>query len=319
MEITALVINLERSVERRESMKRKILALCAKSNDEIEFVCDFAPNAENPADYAENTAQDSTIPRDSINAQDSTQSAHNSADFTKESVRDSTARDSHAPKHKVRFTFLKATDRNDLDTLQIAQYRPLVVKLIRGKELNGGEVACFHSHYRAWCECVRRGTPIIVLEDDVLFTDAFSAPPHLAKIIESPYDFVRLLYLFPRGLQSLGGGFAVSFGNLSGTQGYFLRPRAAKKLIAKAKIFLHCVDNYMDMGFIHGVFNIAYEPFLINIDEAFSDTSTIQARKTPIAPGFKISREIARLVLFWIWRPLYIATHILAIRHLRQK
>ena len=44
---------------------------------------------------------------------------------------------------------------------------------IRKTKLSRGEVGCFMSHYAAWAECIELDEPVIILEDDAVFTDKF--------------------------------------------------------------------------------------------------------------------------------------------------
>lgn len=44
---------------------------------------------------------------------------------------------------------------------------------IRKTKLSRGEVGCFMSHYAAWAKCIELDEPVIILEDDAVFTDKF--------------------------------------------------------------------------------------------------------------------------------------------------
>ena len=41
------------------------------------------------------------------------------------------------------------------------------------RTLTKGEVGCFISHWRLWEECVQKGEPILVLEDDAVLNEKF--------------------------------------------------------------------------------------------------------------------------------------------------
>ncbi len=212
-------------------------------------------------------------------------------------------------------SFFPATDKQDIESgkIKIPQYNPNKVKFVRGKELNTGEQACFHSHYRAWKLCEELKVPIIVLEDDVEFSDNMGGG--LLDIANSGLEYVRLMYLFDKKVYHLRNRFYLSFGRLGGTQGYFLHPSAAKKFIAKQSSWIHCVDNYMDMFFLHNVLNIVYIPHLITSIENIS--SVQDSNKQPIKWHNKLTRELSQLYLFGVLKPTFIVFHIYKICKLK--
>lgn len=207
------------------------------------------------------------------------------------------------------FYFFKATNAKDVENknIEIPNYKPKLMRLIKGKELRSGEIACFHSHFRLWQKCLKLGSPIIVLEDDIDFMPNFS---EIINIYNSPFCYVRLYYLFERKVKQIKDNFYISFGKIAGTQGYYLMPNAAKKFIDKAKNYIACVDDYMDMFFIHNVPNIIYKPFIISEDKLFLGSSDIEGReKTKIPFFYKISREIARIYFHIFKKSIFLIIH----------
>lgn len=230
-------------------------------------------------------------------------------------------------KYRVYFAFFEATDKQDIisNALKIPQYNVKKTKFVRGKELNYGELACFHSHFRVWQECVRLDSPIIVLEDDIVFSEYFATL--LPEILDSCFEYVRLMYLFTRNLRRIDDNFYLGLGNLSGAQGYYLTPSAARKFITNAQSWFHCVDNYMDMFFIHNVLNIVYKPFLIGEDKEISIISSVQIsyhndtkdnknemldstqhtlQKPKMSLYSKLTRELSRIYYFNLRKPLFL-------------
>lgn len=77
-----------------------------------------------------------------------------------------------------------------------------------GRELSDGEKACFASHYRLWQECVKLNEPIMILEDDVEFSDEFlnHGEEYIDELSKSEYEYIRILYIFDKRLYLLSGG-----------------------------------------------------------------------------------------------------------------
>lgn len=170
---------------------------------------------------------------------------------------------------------------------------------VLGRELSDGEKACFASHYRLWQECVKLNEPIMILEDDVEFSDEFlnHGEEYIDELSKSEYEYIRILYIFDKRLYLLsgGGGYYLSFEKLAGTQGYILKPSGAKKFISKAKFIYMPVDDYMDKFYKHKVLNIIKKPLLLKHNLEFqSDISRLARHNRKIKIYRKIIREICR-------------------------
>lgn len=193
----------------------------------------------------------------------------------------------------LRFRFFKAIDAKKIESgeITIPNYKPSLSKIFKGKPLSYGEVACFASHYALWQECIKANSKIVVLEDDISFVNNLDG---LIKIYKSKFEYVRLMYLFSKGEDiHIGGNFYLNNNNICGTQGYCISADGARKFIAEARNFIYCVDDYMDMSYIHEVPNIIYKPFLISEDV---QESTIQGReKVQIHKLRKLTREMTRI------------------------
>lgn len=144
--------------------------------------------------------------------------------------------------------------------------------------------------------------PIIILEDDVEFSDEFlnNGVDYIDELLKSKYEYIRLCYLFDKRLyflsESYGGGYYLSFEKLAGTQGYVLQASAAMKFLKCAKNWVYAVDDYMDMFYKHGVLNIVKKPLLLKHDCRI-ESSISQAGRLFLKAKFyrKIIREIFRL------------------------
>ncbi|MGX2982582.1 glycosyltransferase family 25 protein [Helicobacter sp. 23-1045] len=215
----------------------------------------------------------------------------------------------------LHFHFFSATDANDFkdNPAKIPpHYHPKLTRFVKGKDLSFGEIACFSSHYRLWEKCVALDSPIVVLEDDIDFMQDFC---QIADIFKSPFEYVRLYYLFDRKISQIYDNFYISFGKIAGTQGYYLTPTAAQKFIKNARFWLFCVDDYMDMFFIHNVKNIIFLPFVIAEDSINATQSTILGRTKPKMSFWrKLTRELSRIYFYVIRKWLYFALNCVEIR-----
>ncbi|HHD0453533.1 TPA: glycosyltransferase family 25 protein [Campylobacter coli] len=201
-------------------------------------------------------------------------------------------------KNKLEFIFFKAVDAKNKEHLEFKQHFPWWASWVLGRELSDGEKACFASHYKLWQECVKIDEPIIILEDDVEFSDEFlnNGEEYIEELSKSEYEYVRFCYLFDKKFYPLNKNYLLSFEKLAGTQGYVLKPSAAKKFIKYAKRWIYPVDDYMDMFYKHKVLNIVKKPLLLKHDCGL-ESMISQAGRLFIKPRFykKIIREIFRL------------------------
>ncbi|ECQ6932083.1 glycosyltransferase family 25 protein [Campylobacter coli] len=202
-------------------------------------------------------------------------------------------------KNKLEFIFFKAIDAKNKEHLEFKDHFPWWASWVLGRELSDGEKACFASHYKLWQECVKLDEPIIILEDDVEFSDEFlnNGVEYIDELLKSKYEYIRLCYLFDKRLYFLNeGGYYLSFEKLAGTQGYVLKPSAANKFISKAKFIYTPVDDYMDMFYKHKVLNIVKKPLLLKHNcKLESEISNLGRTNKKLKIHRKIAREIFRL------------------------
>ncbi|EAL1780048.1 glycosyltransferase family 25 protein, partial [Campylobacter jejuni] len=103
-------------------------------------------------------------------------------------------------KNKLEFIFFKAIDAKNKEHLEFKDHFPWWGSWVLGRELSDGEKACFASHYKLWQECVKLDEPIIILEDDVEFSDEFlnNGVEYIDELLKSKYEYIRLCYLFDK-------------------------------------------------------------------------------------------------------------------------
>ncbi len=367
------VVNLKRSVDRREAMREKIARIEGFKEIYIdgELVCKKNSSLGTPFALVENFGEQQTpslvlspkfstntklppqileLDSNKSNSRNSTKSSlreNERSEFSWQSKQNQNARSANlcksfcyfwlSPKVEsplplnhnlpnntesaksadsvLHFHFFPATDATNFKNGESPippQYSSKLTRFVKGKDLSFGEIACFSSHYRLWQKCVALDSPIIVLEDDIDFMQDFC---QIIEIFKSPFEYVRLYYLFDRKITHLYDNFYISFGNISGAQGYYLTPQAAQKFIKNAIFWLFCVDDYMDMFFIHSVKNIIFKPFIISEDLYSATQSTISGREKPQMRFYqKLTRELSRIYFFAIRKYLYFALHCVELR-----
>ncbi|HEH5156014.1 TPA: glycosyltransferase family 25 protein [Campylobacter coli] len=205
-------------------------------------------------------------------------------------------------KNKLEFIFFKAVDAKNKEHLEFKQHFPWWASWVLGRELSDGEKACFASHYKLWQECVKIDESIIILEDDVEFSDEFlnNGEEYIEELSKSEYEYVRFCYTFDKKFYPLNKNYLLSFEKLAGAQGYMLKASAAKKFIKCAKQWIYPVDDYMDMFYRHKVLNIVKKPLLLKYDcqsDYGLESMVSQAGRLFIKPRLykKIIREFFRL------------------------
>ena len=172
-----------------------------------------------------------------------------------------------------------------------------ITRYLLGRDLTGGEFACFASHYSMWNECIKQNEPIIILEDDITIQPHFEEG--IKSITENKYEFVKLTSTNIDSANKqktnhlIDKHFILSFNGLDGTQGYYITPNSAKKFIKHSNKWYKPVDNYMESFWIHNIPTITYTPKLITDNLNCNDT-TIENRKTKISFGYKLTREISK-------------------------
>ncbi|EAH9850608.1 glycosyltransferase family 25 protein [Campylobacter upsaliensis] len=171
-------------------------------------------------------------------------------------------------KDRLEFIFFEAVDGDGGE--EFAKFHPAWAKYLFGRELSPGEKGCFASHYKLWQKCLELNEGIFIIEDDVEFTQAFNAN-NLEKILKSPYEYVRIYHIKEAKLYDLELNFKITFSNVAGTQGYYLKPSAARKFIKKCQFLIKPVDDSMDYS---EVLNIVFTPLFLKELPLQSDIAT---------------------------------------------
>lgn len=117
----------------------------------------------------------------------------------------------------------------------------------RDSQQNPGEMGCFDSHYRLWQKCVEMNEPIMVFEDDVLFSRTYEPIEFdevLITVFGNPTKSAKYYHYLthPSGEPKAEEYWQSS---MPGTPGYAIKPEAAKKLVDMYKNSWLPSDNAM--------------------------------------------------------------------------
>jgi glycosyl transferase, family 25 len=170
-----------------------------------------------------------------------------------------------------------------------------------GAPLAPGEVGCFASHYRAWEECVRRGKPLTVMEDDVELSSGFPEVLGLAGARVLEHKLIRLAGLFRRPFRVVETidethRLVRYLRGPAGMQCYVLSPEGAAALLRYAQSWVEPVDLYIDRFWYHGVQSNAITPFETRHSHALGESLTRDRSLPGRSVLHKFSREFHRLV-----------------------
>ena len=184
---------------------------------------------------------------------------------------------------QIAVEFFDAVDASKKEHLKFKKHCiKFLTKCYFGQDLTDAEKGCFASHYCLWQKCVEMNEPIIVLEDDIDLADSFLEG--IERIYRSQYEYVRFRGTTTKKIWRMEEHFGITYLTLAGTQGYYLTPKAARKFLQKAYLWLWPVDLYTDKSYLNKVPNVIHLPYLINDEKYFSSTigrrdSKIEVRK----------------------------------------
>lgn len=192
----------------------------------------------------------------------------------------------------LEFIFYPAVDAREREHLEYKKhFSPLRSIFKRAMRARDGELACYASHFKLWGECIKLNKNIVILEDDVEFSDNFLEG--LYDISKQDYEYVRLHYIDYGEFKHLNTNFYYTTSNIASGAGYFLKPSAAKKF-AKVKKWDLPVDLVMDAVYRHGVDNIVYLKDNQTLIKTKNLPTQIQDRNIKKRFLHKVLREIYR-------------------------
>ncbi|MBM0492746.1 hypothetical protein GNZ06_18085 [Aeromonas jandaei] len=173
----------------------------------------------------------------------------------------------------IDFEFFSAIDGRSMPINGYNDKRRITEK---GHPLTSGEKGVFASHRALWEQCVLLQENLLILEDDVDFSDDFLTAIEFLDDIASRYDYVRLgrgplkkipvfgAYYHIRNGISLEKNTLVKYlRGPSCCHGYILSPAAAGMFLRHSETWWWPVDDYMDSEYIHHVCDYGIEPPIV--------------------------------------------------------
>jgi GR25 family glycosyltransferase involved in LPS biosynthesis len=118
------------------------------------------------------------------------------------------------------------------EEISSAKMRPNWRDPFRNRRMTKGEYGCFRSHMQCWEIVSRSDAPMLVLEDDALFTVEYDEAALLSRINDPALDFIYLGYNenIPENVIYHGDGF-ISPTFPYNTHAYLLTPQGARNLL----------------------------------------------------------------------------------------
>ncbi|MFK5040376.1 glycosyltransferase family 25 protein [Glaesserella parasuis] len=123
----------------------------------------------------------------------------------------------------------------------------------KGNVMSLSQLGCFASHYLLWEKCIELNTGIIILEDDAILQNNFL---DIYKFCGSDSNQSEFFWLSPPAFETLKGNEKIKIDNANklirftgkhdNATGYYLTPKAAKKLLDHCQEWIYEVDITMD-------------------------------------------------------------------------
>lgn len=200
------------------------------------------------------------------------------------------------------YLFFNAIDASKGELEGISRYDEKTALWQLGHPLEPAELGCFASHYQLWKECVRRGEPIVVMEDDIKVTSGFNAALEICLENIQQYRFIRLSGLMQRSFKVVsplrdGHQLIRYLKGPFGTQCYVISPAGAQAFLKHADKWIDAVDKYVDAFWTHGLISYAIVPFHIEHETEETPVSLIaETRSSRNRPWYRKLRR--RITLF---------------------
>jgi GR25 family glycosyltransferase involved in LPS biosynthesis len=126
------------------------------------------------------------------------------------------------------------------------------------------DIACFHSHRKAWQTVIEHGAKTLILEDDAVLSDDIAAVLANIEARNEAWNTVYDLEFAPRrhilnrkrAWQDEAGGFGATrvYQNRVGLAGYVIGPEAAKRMLSETTTY-----SLIDAHFWHCSWLAAYQ------------------------------------------------------------
>lgn len=205
---------------------------------------------------------------------------------------------------KVSYTFFKAVyGKEEPNHPLFAKYNPEKRFHRKGHYMNLSQLGCFASHYLLWQKCIELNQGIIVLEDDAIIHSNFTEVVNFISSDENKFEFFWLSPPAPARRNQKGKeiynskSFSISkykqgWGN---TTGYFITPKAAKKLLSYCQEWIYEVDITMERYWENQIDYLALAPFCVEPDFSIESNIPVDKKQGKRSIKTKILREFYKL------------------------
>ena len=173
----------------------------------------------------------------------------------------------------------------------------------KGHYMSLSQLGCFASHYLLWQKCIELNQGIIVLEDDAIIHSNFL---EALEFISSDKNHFEFLWLSPPApaKRNQKGKMIYSLDKIEITRykegwgnatGYFITPKAAKKLLDYCEEWILDVDIMMERYWENKVDYLALSPFCVEPDLSKESNIPVDKKQGKRSLIVKIKRELYKV------------------------
>lgn len=171
----------------------------------------------------------------------------------------------------------------------------------KGNSMNLSQLGCFASHYLLWEKCVELNQGMIVLEDDAIIHPEFTSAYQFITSPENQFEFfwlsppaparrnqkAKTIYTLPNSQQQICEYYK-GWGN---TTGYYITPKAAKKLLAYTQEWIYEVDITMERYWENKLDFLGLAPFCVEPNFELESNIPVNKGKSNRTLGVRLKRE----------------------------
>ena len=176
-----------------------------------------------------------------------------------------------------------------------------------------GAIGCALSHYALYNICIQLGQPIIVIEQDVVFT------PRAIQVLRdlrvpSDADFVSLLYIRQHDVVRYNNRFDRLVGpHCDGNQCYYITPRGAEIILSKAFPIVTQCD--LMVGIVANTSGPEFKAYVLR-ERLYSIWSVLRDNMGSSIQRFQIKKYLPRSNYFYVAILVLILILICVLAHL---
>lgn len=181
----------------------------------------------------------------------------------------------------VKYRFFDAVNGNDGYEKYFDAYDERECLINTGRVATPGEVGCYASHLFLWKKCVSLNEPIMIMEDDFIIDNKFTAAVVEVERLIKQYGFIRLQTETKgkkRKVKESGNFILYYYTKMPhSTICYAINPSIAKIFIRKSSILNAPVDVFIKKNWEHRQTLFGLYPYTAK-EGLYSDVPTIKGR-----------------------------------------